>query len=275
MNGIVVHKMTGSGNDFVVVDGRGTAVECWTPELIRAICARQTGVGADGFVVLEPGSAPGAVRFHFFNNDGQRAAMCGNAALCATRIAAHFELAPFDGMVLETDAGRYPARCLPGPGERAEIVLGAVEWPARPAVALGSGEREAHLVKVGVPHLVVTVDDLKGLPLLDRGRALRFDPALGPGGANVNFVARQGSAEWAMRTYERGVEGETLACGTGAVAVATVLVSLGRAKLPVEIRTSSGCLLQVAGQSRDGGGFQDVRLQGEGRQVFRAALVGS
>lgn len=272
MNGLVVHKMTGSGNDFVFVDGRTAGSEGWTPELIRAVCARQTGVGADGFVVLEPGSGPGAVRFHFFNNDGQRAAMCGNAALCATRIAAHFELAPFDGMVLETDAGRYQTRCLSGPGEGAELVLGAVDWPSRPAVSLAGQERDAHLVQVGVPHLVVVVDDLKHLALLERGRALRFDPALGSAGANVNFVARQGSDGWAMRTYERGVEGETLACGTGAVACATVLVALGRSKLPIELRTASGCMLRVAGDAQDGKRFGDVRLQGEGRLVFRAAL---
>lgn len=272
MNGLVVYKMTGSGNDFVFVDGRTAGPEGWTPELIRAVCARQNGVGADGFVVLEPGAVPGTVRFHFYNNDGQRAPMCGNGALCATRIAAHLELAPFEGMVLETDAGQYRARCLSGAGEGAELVLGAVEWPSQPGVALGPGEHEAHLVQVGVPHLVVLVDELQQLPIAERGRALRFDPALGASGANVNFLARQGGGAWAMRTYERGVEGETLACGTGAVACATVLVSLGRAKLPIEIATASGCVLRVAGEAQDGKGFRDVRLQGEGRLVFRAAL---
>lgn len=272
MIGNIVYKMNGSGNDFVFVDGRVSRLADWLPERIRAVCDRHAGVGADGFVVVEPGSQAGAVRFQFFNNDGGRAAMCGNGALCATRIAAYLGLADPRGMTLETDAGVYRSRCLEGGGERAELLLGDLKGFTSPRVALKGAEREATLVSVGVPHLVVRVDHLMAVPIMERGRALRFDPALGPSGANVNFVAGSGGGEgWAMRTYERGVEGETLACGTGAVATASALALAGQARLPVELRTASGRVLCVSGQPA-GGEVRQATLTGEGRLVFRAVL---
>lgn len=273
MIGSIIYKMSGSGNDFVFVDGRVARVTDWPPERIRAVCDRHSGVGADGFVVVEPGSRPDAVRFHFFNNDGGRAAMCGNGALCATRIAAYLELARPGGMTLETDAGAYQSRCLEGEGERAELALGDVAAFSEPAVRVARGEQATRLAKVGVPHLVVLVDDVAAVPLMERGRALRFDPALAPDGANVNFVSPAGSGDpaWAMRTYERGVEAETLACGTGAVAVAGTLALMGRASLPLELRTASGRVLCVSG-SLKGGGVREAKLVGEGRLVFRSVL---
>lgn len=280
MNGLVVYKVTGSGNDFVMCDGRFAPLALWTPEAIRRVCDRHQGVGADGLVVLEPGSRPGAVRFHFFNNDGHRAAMCGNAALCATRLAAHLELAPAEQMVLETDAGSYRARSLPEAGERAELWLGAVPKVQQPAVALLPGEGPASLVMVGVPHLVVQVEDVERVDLETRGRALRWDSAVGAGGANVNFVSRllaaadRGEPRWRMRTYERGVEGETLACGTGAVAVASALWASGLVpELPLAIRTASGRTLEVNGEPDNAGGLKKVSLRGEGRIVFKAILL--
>ncbi len=109
--GLPVYKMTGSGNDFVMVDGRVSTPEDWVAADIRAACARGTGVGADGVVFVLAGSAPGAVRMVYFNSDGSHAAMCGNAALCCTHLAAHLGVAPADGMRLETDAGVYESRC--------------------------------------------------------------------------------------------------------------------------------------------------------------------
>ncbi len=282
MKGLVVYKVTGSGNDFVMCDGRFVPSDFWTPEAIRSVCDRHHGIGADGLAVLEPGSRTGAVRFHFFNNDGGRAAMCGNAALCATRLAAYLELAPAEGMVLETDVAHYRTRCIPGSSDLAEIELGPVASPQAPAVRLQDGEGPAHLVAVGVPHLVVQVPEVATVELEKRGRALRWDLALGPQGANVNFVSRttapQNSAGeaalWRMRTYERGVEGETLACGTGAVAVAAALLRSGAIRhLPLAILTASGRVLRVAGQPSPGGGIVNASLQGEGRVVFKACVL--
>ncbi len=269
-NGIVIYKMSGSGNDFVMADGRTQPLERWTPELIRQVCARGTGVGADGLAVLEPGSRPRAVRFHFFNADGTRAPMCGNGALCATRLAAWLELGPADGLILETDAGDVEGRCLPGDDERAEIVAPPVGALSEPAIELGAGEGSIHFTTVGVPHLVVRVDDLAAVPLLQRGGELRAHPAL-PDGANVNFVA-DGSRGWAMRTYERGVEAETLACGTGAVASAAVLVRGGEAEPPLEIGTASGAVLTVSANLAPDRSLERPMLAGQARLVYRAVL---
>lgn len=272
MKGAIIYKMSGSGNDFVFVDGRSSPLEHWPPEQIAVVCARRTGVGADGLVVLEPGSRPDAVRFHFFNSDGGRASMCGNAALCAARLAAWLELVPPDGMLLETDVGPLEARCVPGDEERAEIALPPVEPATVPDIAPAPGERAIRLTRVGVPHLVVLVDGVGAVRLLDRGRELRFHPALGPEGANVNFVALQ-DGRWAMRTYERGVEAETLACGTGAAACVAALGGPPSITLPWDVRAASGTTLTVSGRF-SGGQLLDPRLIGEARLVFRAVLGG-
>ncbi len=265
--------MTGSGNDFVMVDGRFTTPADWSPEDIRGVCARGTGVGADGLVFLSPGSAPGGVRMVYFNSDGSHAAMCGNAALCCTRLAAFLDLGKPGGMRLETDAGAYESRC-PGAGDRAELHLSTVTAPTTPPLRLTVGERRVALATVGVPHLVVAVDDLEAVDISDRGRVLRFDPGLGAAGANVNFIAPTSKrAVWAMRTYERGVERETLACGTGAVAAACILREWGAAELPVTVRTRSGLALVIRARRTRNGSYEDVWLEGQARMVFRGVLT--
>jgi len=271
--GLPIYKMTGSGNDFVMVDGRYTSPADWSEADIRSLCARGTGVGADGLVFVGPGSAPNAARMIYFNSDGSRAAMCGNAALCSTRLAVRLGLASPEGMILETEAGTYASRCA-GPGERAELQLAPVRAPA-PVAGLGTtdGEQRAVLGTVGVPHLVVLVDDVKQLDLVRRGKTLRFDPALGPAGANVNFISPGGSpSEWRMRTYERGVEGETLACGTGAVAAACAVAEWGLGKLPVTIWTQGGRRLEVNARRVSDGTYDNVWLTGEARLVMRGVI---
>ncbi|MGH7427149.1 MAG: diaminopimelate epimerase, partial [Candidatus Methylomirabilaceae bacterium] len=239
----------------------------------HGVCARGTGIGADGLVFLSPGSAPGAVRMVYFNSDGSHAAMCGNAALCSTRLAAFLDLGKAAGMRLETDAGAYESRC-PDSGDRAELHLSAVNAPTTPALRLAPGERRTAFATVGVPHLVVEVEDLEGIDLAGRGRALRFDPALGWAGANINFIAQTPKRSvWAMRTYERGVEAETLACGTGAVAAACVLRDWGAADFPVTVMTRSGLPLMVRARRTRQGRYDDLWLEGQARMVFRGVVT--
>ncbi|UCG87432.1 MAG: diaminopimelate epimerase [Gemmatimonadota bacterium] len=267
----MVYKLSGSGNDFVFADGRLTPANRWKPEIIRQICDRRAGVGADGFAVLERGSGPGRVRFHFFNNDGSRAPMCGNGSLCATRIARWLEMVPTDEMVLETDAGEVHTRFLEGPEERSEFKLEGISGLCEPDIEPAPGEHSVHFLTVAVPHLVVVVDDVAAVPLAQRGRELRFHHALAPEGANVNFVSR-GPEAWAMRTYERGVEGETFACATGAVSCAAVLCYLRQIDtLPWHVRSASGLTLAVGGRLVDGK-LEEPSLIGESRLVFRAHL---
>jgi len=273
LEGIVIYKMTGSGNDFVFVDGRVDPVEAWTPERIQVACARGTGVGADGLVVLEPGSHPAAVRFTYFNADGSRSAMCGNAALCSVRLAAWLEMAPPSEVTLETDSGPVRGRCVPGGGERAEIELPASTPITSPEIPLSSGERRMCLTTVGVPHLVVLVDDVGDVPVAQRGRVLRYHSGVGPDGANVDFVGN-GGVRWRMRTYERGVEAETLACGTGAVASAAVLTAVTGAALPLDLETRSGAVLTVTATVADRCLIRPT-LAGQARLVYRAVLGGS
>jgi diaminopimelate epimerase len=266
------YKMSGSGNDFIFIDARREAPGALeAPGRIQALCARGTGIGADGIVFLEPDPAAD-VRIRYFNSDGSLAALCGNATLCTVRIASDLAIGGGRGLRIATDAGVVEARMTEG---LPEFDLECIERVSTSVpVALARGERRLGFALVGVPHLVVEVDDLDAIDLAARGRALRSDAWTGAPGANVNFIAAAGDAGggWAMRTYERGVEGETLACGTGAVASATLLVAWGRAAdAPVRIQTRSGAALDVT-VARRGDTWRGA-LRGEGRLVFRGELV--
>jgi diaminopimelate epimerase len=266
-SGLRFFKMSGSGNDFVVVDARQDPhEELRTPEMVQRLSARGTGVGADGLVLLA--AEPGAdFRMIYYNADGSRASMCGNAALCCTRLATELGGGPRE-LRFATDSGIVTGRVVDG---RPEIDLAPVsvvrsEAPVAPVASEG---RIGYAV-AGVPHLTVLVDDLERADVAGRGRALRFAPELGEAGANANFVAQDGRG-WAMRTYERGVEAETLACGTGAVASAILIQSWGLASGPVDLRTRSGRTLSVK-LRRDGDHWLPT-LAGEGRIVFRGELA--
>jgi len=272
MEGTSFYKMTGSGNDFVMLDGRRTTPAAWPTEAIVSLCDRRMGVGADGMVMLTPEGGD-RVRMDFWNCDGSRADMCGNAALCSTRLAVVLGMARPEGMQLVTRAGTFPVRCRAEP-EWAELNLPDFKLPAPPAgLPLAPGESAATLATVGVPHLVLEVADLEAMDLMARGRQLRSHPALGPAGANVNFVGSDPDGRWRLRTYERGVEGETLACGTGAVAAAVALAGEGRARLPLELVTRSGRILRIQAVLR-GDIATDVWLAGEGKLVFSGTFRG-
>lgn len=263
--------MTGSGNDFVMLDARVSTPADWTVEDMQALCARGTGIGADGIVFVGPGSHAGAAKMVYYNADGSHAAMCGNAALCSTTLASHLGLGTAIGMDLETDAGTYQSRAIES--GRAELHLAPVEAPkAVTGLRLTAGERQSVLSCVGVPHLIVLVDDVDAIDLMERGRALRFDPAIAPAGANVNFISNR-DAGWRMRTYERGIEGETLACGTGAVGAGCAIQEWGLDNLPLEIRSRSGRMLGVRASKASDGHYTDVWLSGEGRMVFRGVIT--
>jgi diaminopimelate epimerase len=272
VRGTLFYKMSGSGNDFVVLDGRATTAEQWPASQVQAICDRRNGVGADGLVILTP-EAPDLVRMAYWNSDGSVGELCGNAALCSGRLAVHLELVQPGEFVLLTDAGRVRVRSSAG-RESVEIKLPEFEAPRSFAAApLESGERWMSLVTVGVPHLVIRVDEIEAVDPLARGRPLRSHKALGPAGANVNFISPGRRGLWLIRTYERGVEGETLACGTGTVAAAAALAARGEASLPVRFRSRGGPELCVSGRVCDGQ-VSEAWLGGEGRLVFQGIWEG-
>ena len=264
-------KMTGSGNDFIMLDGRVHQASDWPAERIVLVCDRRNGIGADGFVVLTP-VAPGQVRMSFFNSDGSEAAMCGNAALCSTVLATTLGMVGSAGMDLVTGAGTFPTRSTGK--SQASLNLPDFQLPCETGIPRGPGEAGIWLSTVGVPHLTVMVHDVEKVDVTGRGRELRFHPDAGPAGANVNFVApapEASGSRWLMRTYERGVEGETLACGTGAVASAVALGVAGRGSLPAVIVSRGGRPLEISavlGQTQ----ASQIWLTGEGRLVFRGTL---
>ena len=262
------YKMTGSGNDFVVFDSSARATKhLENAETITSLAARGTGIGADGVVFLEK-AGQGNVRMRYYNSDGSEAALCGNASLCSTRLAVELGLAQAGGFILHTAAGSLRARIrdnLP------EVDLEAVTDVRSDARELGiqPGERRLGYTKVGVPHVVVEVPDIETIDVVGRGSELRHHRSLVEG-ANVNFVSRRPDGDFAYRTFERGVEAETLACGTGAVATAIILAAWGESGNETTLWTSSSLPLIVRFE-RDTGSWL-ASLRGEGRIVFEGRI---
>lgn len=256
-------KMTGSGNDFVFFDARSEPSGILEgAQAIGALCDRRRGVGADGVVFLEP-DREHAYSIRYFNRDGSLAEFCGNASLCSVTLATELGVVPRgQEFMFRTSSGSIPGRYgSNGP----EVGMPAVA-EANPSfdAQLMPGELRIGYARVGVPHLVVSCADVDAVDVENRGRQLRFLPSLSSG-ANVNFVSKRGS-EWTYRTYERGVEEETLACGSGSVATAAILRSWAQAGDPVRLITRSGAPLLVRFDGRV------PSLVGEGRLVFQGRL---
>lgn len=262
------YKLQGCGNDFVALDNRVLRLpQGLMAEWAQKICPRAFGVGADGLFFLDaPAAGSGAdYRWHFFNADGSRAEMCGNASRCAGRLAFALGLAGVRQR-LATDAGVIAIEVLPESGQV------KVQLTTPKDIALGTHldvlgrETEVHFVNTGVPHAVIFVDDVRAVDVAALGRAVRFHEHFAPAGANANFVQVLDSRSALVRTYERGVEGETLACGTGVSAVLVVASALGRTGERVENTTSGG---EVLVTSLEHG---SVFLQGAAELTFTGEL---
>jgi diaminopimelate epimerase len=261
-------KMSGSGNDFLFFDARiDPPGDFSTPAIIDQICARATGVGADGVVFIQ-NDATEAFRIRYFNRDGSLAELCGNASLCSARLATELGVADRAGFRFATDAGVISARFI---ADEPEIDLQpTVGLRLDAGLRLAVGEQRIGFADTGVPHLIVLVDDVDLVDLPVRGRELRFDPSL-PDGANVNFVSKEDGSLWRMRTYERGVEGETLACGTGTVAAGVLLEAWGLSGHQTKLMSRSGRVLTAT--VRHAGAEIRPSLQGEARVVFTGELA--
>lgn len=236
-----IYKLQGCGNDFVFVLQKDLKLaETQMPEYAVAVCRKAFGVGADGFVVLDAPAKDSAadIRWHFFNADGSRAGMCGNGARCAAKLAHALGLVPAKH-VLATDVGDIACEVR----EDGLVKIGLTEpkgLKLSQTLKLLGQPYEVHFVDTGVPHAVVFLDDLQGADVRALGRALRFHEAFAPAGTNANFAQVSGNAAADLRTYERGVEDETYACGTGACATAVIAASLGHTGQEVAVTTSGG-----------------------------------
>jgi len=261
-------KMSGAGNDFIVGDNRQGQWDAYPAEaLARGLCRRGLSIGADGLILLET-SNRAHFRLRIHNSDGSDGVMCGNGARCAARVA-FIRVIAGRRMTMETGAGVIAAEIFHDGSVRVEIP-GRAEPPVRLDLALGGRRVPCYLTESGVPHLVVFVKDVPSVAVQELGAALRHAPELGPDGANVNFVAL-GPEPILMRSFERGVEGETQSCGTGATAVAWVLYRLGQAGTRVRLLPRSGkeLLVEIDPTRATSNPF---RLTGEARLVFRGFL---
>ena len=263
--------MSGSGNDFVFIDGRTErATEFESAGVIERICARGTGVGADGLVILTtPQSSDADLALTYYNADGSLADLCGNATLCTASLAARLGAVDPSGFALETGTGVLRARMRAGLPEFDFPEIHEVV-PSLDAIERAAGEERLGFATAGIPHVVIRVPDVTACDVAGRGRAVRYHGAL-PQGANANFVARGADGSWRIRTYERGVEAETLACGTGSVASALMLRIWGEAGEDIELKTASGRTLGIRTSPLAGGGWS-ASLRGEGRLVFDGIL---
>jgi diaminopimelate epimerase len=262
--------MAGGGNDFVVIDNRPGKITD-PNDLARRICTRALSVGADGLILIES-SARATFRMRYYNSDGSLAAFCANGTRCAARFA-FLNVIAGRKMTIETDAG------LVG-GEIGDGGLVTLSLPAphsfktqRPLQIEGKTVQGSSLV-VGVPHYVVFLrDELWSQDIVPLGRAIRTHRDLEPdGGANVNFVVVRDRHNIEVRTYERGVEGETLSCGSGVVASAVVSGLFGKVQSPVSVLTRSGITLEVS-YDTIGGHAESVRLRGDARLIYRATIT--
>jgi diaminopimelate epimerase len=274
-----IEKWHGAGNDFVVLDGRALAGsppdwEAWT----RAACDRRRGIGADGVLVLE--KEPGLdFRMHYRNADGGEADMCGNGGRVLSAFAVAHGLGRGGVVRFLSRWGEHEARVREDGGAgRYDVTLTLPDVPAGEDLELDApwGRARSYFVRAGVPHLVVDraqtpAGDLDHVEVMVWGHALRSHTRLGVPGANVDFVERGTDGVLSVRTYERGVEGETLACGTGATATASAAVRWRWAGSPVRLRTRGGDLLTVTFENADGA-LRDVRLEGPAVRVFTTEL---
>jgi diaminopimelate epimerase len=267
-NRIPFFKMHGGGNDFVLIDHRERFIpEAEQPQFVRRVCHRQLGAGADGLILLED-SPRADFRWRFYNADGSEPEMCGNGGRCAARLAVMHGIAPAD-LSFETLAGIIQAEVR---DRRVKLLMtGVGEVSLNRAIPLEGETLTGHFLKVGVPHVAVPVADMESAPVTRWGRAIRFHPMFAPAGTNVNFIRVEGPQEVVIRTYERGVEDETLACGTGAVAAALIAARLGQVRSPVTVHTRGGEALTVF-FTPQGEGFTEVFLEGDALVAYQGEL---
>lgn len=267
-------KMNGAGNDFIVIDNRFYHFsDEELSNLAVQLCPRRTGIGADGILAFNlPREKTHQFRMRYVNADGSIGTMCGNGARCLARFVRQAGVDE-DSMVFETDAGVFQADV---PEEETAPVRLYLAPPRHftPNLKLSKtssdGLDEVHYIWTGTEHVVSFVDGLQSVPVTEWGRKIRMDQALRPTGANVNFVQINGGRLRA-RTFEKGVEAETLACGTGAVAIAATARLLGRTDQDVvEVEMPGGVL--TVGLSMKGGEIEGLYLEGPTQNVFRGTV---
>jgi diaminopimelate epimerase len=266
---VAFSKMAGGGNDFVVIDNRALKITD-AAELTRRICTRALSVGADGLILIET-SVRATFRMRYYNADGSIGEFCGNGTRCAARFAFMNVIAGRQ-MTIETDAGIVSATI----GDAGTVTISLpppYAFRAERPVKVGETVVRGSSIMVGVPHYVIYLrEGLWQQDITPLGRAIRRHPDLQPQGTNVNFVVVRDERSIEVRTYERGVEAETLSCGSGVVASAVTSALFGRVKPPVNVVVRSGATYEVS-FDLVAGGVDNVRLKGDARLIFKATIT--
>ena len=260
-------KMHGARNDFILIDDREKFFPAHDSAFIRDLCARRSGIGADGLVLIQP-SARAAFFMRFYNPDGGEAGMCGNGARCVARLAYELGIAGAQ-MKFETAAGLIDA----------EVAAGAVhigltdpcDWILSESLEIDGDELTFGFVNTGVPHVVVRTAHVRDINIRAAGAAIRQHRRFAPVGTNVNFIELLAGGALAVRTYERGVEDETLACGTGIAASALIAAKNGWVSLPVNIHTAGGDVLSVNAELT-AADTRGVSLTGPAEHVYEGII---
>ena len=272
-------KLSGSGNDFILIDNRKRLITRSEASTLAAkLCTHRLSVGGDGLILIEP-SRRAHFRWRLFNADGSEAEFSGNGARCAARFASLKRIAP-RRMRFETLAGLIEAEVVSLRSGRARLSQEAVKirFPNPTGerlhlrIPLQSGEQEGHFLDTGVPHCVYLVEDPDKIDVVTVGRETRYHPVFAPAGANVNFISVVNPHVIRIRTYERGVEDETLACGTGSIAAALIANRLGKVRSPVTLLPRSGMELTVHFLAEEGS-WNEVFLQGDARAITEGKIL--
>ncbi len=263
-------KMSGTGNDFILIDNRSFQVASeHQADFARGVCRRMFSAGADGVIFVED-SEQADFKWRFYNSDGSVAEMCGNGARCVARFAYENGIVSTDRMCFETLAGIIDARVF-DEGEVQVRLSPPVGYRQGLIAQLDGASHQFFFLNTGVPHAVLFVTD-KDVDVVKWGRYIRFHEQFGSQGTNVDFVRMLADGTLHVRTYERGVEDETRACGTGAVAAALVAAVQKKITSPVDVITSGGDRLQVAFKINEGaqgdGLFETVFLKGPARKIY-------
>jgi diaminopimelate epimerase len=260
-------KMNGAGNDFILFDNRTGEIDLDRNQIAQ-LCDRHRGIGADGVLLLENPTNRADFRMRYFNADGGEAEMCGNGARCfarfASKVGGHQEKTSF-----ETPAGVISAEL------KGDLVTLQMTEPTDLRLNFGlpmaAQNKTVHFINSGVPHVVIPVAKIDDADVHREGAAIRHHKMFSPNGTNVNFIEKRGPNKIAIRTYERGVEDETLACGTGIVASALIFAASEDCSGPITVLARGGDELQV-GFERIDGGFRNVTLTGPAEFVFEGTI---
>jgi diaminopimelate epimerase len=260
-------KMNGAGNDFILFDNRTGDVDLERNQIAR-LCDRHRGIGADGLLLLEKPTNRADFRMRYFNADGGEAEMCGNGARCFARFANKV-----DGqkakISFETPAGVISAEL------KGDLVTLRMTEPTdlrlNVDLPVVTENKTVHFINSGVPHVVIPVAKIDDADVRREGAAIRHHKMFSPNGTNVNFIEKRGPDKIAIRTYERGVEDETLACGTGIVASALIFAASENTNGPISVTARGGDELEV-GFEKSGDRFRNVTLTGPAEFVFEGTI---